>query len=266
MKKIKKTVVLLLLLSTALMAAFLGYAHVQRDTQPPVISCPDTVLEASISVTEEELLAQVSATDDRDGEVKAVVEKLSPLTVDNQRTITYAASDRSGNVSRATRTLHYTDYHLPRFSLGSAPRTDRNNGASDALRSIRATDAAGKNLTDRIRYHALDSKFYTDPGVHLVELRVTDSFGRNVALPVEIELYNQAEERIEVTLKNYLIYLPVGSAFEPESYFLESSEPGTLQVESGVNPAVPGTYSVVFTVTGENPDDIGRSRMIVVVE
>lgn len=113
MKKIRKFTVLLLALSTVLMAAFVGYDRLSRDTQAPVITCPEETLEASISVTEQELLEGVTVSDDRDEELTVVVEKFSPMTAEHTRTVTYAAADAAGNVSRASRTVHYTDYDQP---------------------------------------------------------------------------------------------------------------------------------------------------------
>ena len=266
MKKIKRTVICLLVVSTVLMAVFTGYDRMRRDEEKPVITCPETVLETSVSVTEEALLAGVSASDSRDGEVDVVVEKLSPVDDAHQRTVTYAAADSAGNVSRATRTLQYTDYHPPRFQMTGAPRATTAEGPYALIGKIRASDVTGRDLSGRIRFGTLDSRMANEQGIHLLELRVTDAFGFNQVLPIEVDVYDPAGENIRVELKEYLIYLPLNGTLDAAAYFLESSQPGTLQVESDVNSAVPGVYYVDYTVRGETENSIGRSRMVVVVE
>ena len=267
MKKIKKFAAGLLVLSTALMAAFVVFDRMSRDTEAPVISCPETVLEASVSVTEQELLEGVTAGDDRDSNVTVVVEKLSPMTKEHTRTATYAAADGAGNVSRAARTIHYTDYQPPRFHMDRAARSPGNEGIYALLPGIHASDVTGKDLTARIRFDTLDNRMAHDPGDHLLELRVTDSFGYSEVLELPVEVFDPTGERMSVELKNYFIYLSVGASFDPQAYFVMPEEtPGTLSVESEVDTSVPGSYAVDYTFTGEAENTVGRSRLIVIVE
>ena len=265
MAKIKKAVLVLLVCSIGLMAAFLFVTVQNRDTEPPVIRCPDSVLEGSIHLTQEALLADVSAQDNRDGTVEALVESMSPITADRQRTVTYAAADRAGNVGRAKRVVSCPDYQPPRFEFSQALRLPSGSSVYPLLEGIRATDALGEDLTARVRFSILSNSSISSPGLHTLELRLTDSFGYNLVLSVEMETYLPSEERIGVTLKEYLVYLPQNAPFSPMDYFGESTIPGTITVDSEVNTAIPGVYHVEYTVEGEN-QQVGRSRLVVIVE
>ena len=266
MKKFKKFSIFLLALSTVLMAAFVGYDRMNRDTQAPVITCPEETLEVSISVTEQELLEGVTVSDDQDAELTVVVEKCSPMTEEHTRTVTYAAADAAGNVSRATRTVHYTDYEPPRFRMDRPARVSGSEGIYTAISGLHAADVTGRDLTSRIRFDTLDNKMAYDTGDHLLELRVTDAFGFNEVLQISVDVFNPVEERMSVELKDYFIYLSAGASFDPQAYFEMPEMPGTLAVESNVDTSVPGSYTVDYTFTGETEDMVGRSRLIVIVE
>lgn len=268
MAKIKKIAIALLICSTGLMAAFLAYDRTKQDRQAPQISCPEETLEVSIHGTEEQLLDGVHAEDDRDGDVTdlLVIEKLSPITEDDTRIITYAASDAAGNVSRATRTLHYTDYKKPKIHISAPMRFAVNASFASLQESVRADSVLDGDLTQRIKYQVLSYGDDQETGEQTVEFRVTDSAGYNLSLEVNVEIYNPAEERIQVSLTDYLIYLPRNASFNAKGYFEEASMPGELEIQSDVNPSVPGVYTVEYIFHGEKDDSIGKSRLIVVVE
>ena len=268
MGKIKKFAIVLLICSAALMAAFFGYDRVKRDTRPPEISCPEETLEASIHVTEEQLLAGVSAQDNRDGDVTdaLVVEKLSPITADDTRTITYAVVDAAGNVSRATRSLHYTDYKRPRFHISQPLRLSMNASPNSILSFVQADSVMDGDLTPKIKYRALSSNSAMGEGLIPVEFRVTDSTGYNLKLAVDVELYNPADEVFELSLTDYLVYLPLNASFDPKSYYHISNPSGELEIHSEVNPAVPGVYNVEYVLHGEQEKTLGKTRLVVVVE
>ena len=65
----------------------------------------------------------------------------------------------------------------------------------------------------------------------------------------------------QIPLTDYLIYLPVGSEFDPAAYLSEdyASQRG-LVIENGVDTEVPGVYDVYYTL------DNSMTRLIVVVQ
>lgn len=265
MKKIKISGILLLIISISLFGAYLYYVRMTSDTTAPVIRCESEELVVSVSVTEEELLEGVMAEDDKSGDVSdtLVVENISAFAEKDNRIITYAAIDEQGNVGRCTRILRYTDYEEPTFSL-TEPMRFRMGSTIDILRRVRAQSMLDGDLTDSIKY-SLDSTIdLKNKGTYQVEFRVTDSSGKVVYLPIELEIYDQTEERISVVLSDYLIYVPLNGTFDPQVYYVGSDIEGVLTTYSDVDVTKAGVYTVDYTVTGTN--SIGKSKLVVVVK
>ena len=286
-KRLKLLLLGFLAVSIALLAVFEVYEFLTLDSTAPVITCPDGVLEVSIHAGDEELLAGVTAQDDQDGDVTAdvVVEKLSAMGRDNTREATLAVMDQSGNVSRAERTLHYTDYEPPRILLDKPLLTSKREQAWPLLDSIQASSTLDGDLSARVKYSLLESNYISDYGVYPVELRISDSTGTSLVIPTTLEVFDGRSESIPVQLNQYIVYLHQNDPFDPDDYFgppQEDEDPDpddqdqdpepllrkdqTLTVDSNVDTSVPGVYHVTYTVENETAKTMGRSRLIVVVE
>lgn len=264
MKNIKIASIILFVVSVLVFGAFTVYHKITSDNEAPVITCESEELTLSVSASEEELLADIKAKDNKDGDVSdtVVIEELTPFTEENTRMITYAVIDQAGNVGRLERKLIYTDYEKPKFQMTHAMRFSTGK-TIDLLEGVQAISPLDGDLTDSIKYSLETTIDLTNPGTHHVEYRVMDSAGNIIYLPIEIEIYNKSEERITVTLSDYLVYVPLNGAFDPQSYYKGASEEGTLQVQSGVDVKKEGVYYVDYTVKGTV--NSGKSRLIVVV-
>ena len=99
MKKIRIISIVVLLLSTVMFVAFRVYEKTGQDRVPPEITFPEGELLLHVEDGEEKLLADVKAEDNLSGDVSGtlVVEQISEITEENERTITYAAIDEKGN-------------------------------------------------------------------------------------------------------------------------------------------------------------------------
>ena len=64
--------------------------------------------------------------------------------------VTYAAFDSDRHVTKATRTVRYTDYHSPRFTL-SQPLICRTNGSRALSLFVGAADSIDGDLSDRVK-------------------------------------------------------------------------------------------------------------------
>ncbi len=268
-------------LTVLCIAGFIGYVtwdSLRTDTTAPTITFGTELPELQIADGESMLLADVTAHDDVDGDVTASVLVENVRLVDEQGlvSVTYAAFDRAGNVVKATRQVRYTDYHSPRFSL-SVPLLFSSNFS--LLQYISASDVLDGDISDHIRATALTEGSITQVGTHSVLLRVTNSLGDTAELtvPVEVGTYTSRSATLELT--DYLIYLPVGTAFEAESYLRSFSvgnaytalyghvpEDCTLQTTGNVDIMTPGVYTVTYELTQTSELAIGISRLIVVVE
>ena len=223
-------------------------------------------------------MAGVTAWDDQDGNVTAsiLVEGIAGLSSDQFATITYAAFDQAGNVSKAQRTLQYTDYHSPRFSL-SAPLVFRSGSSFNLLNYIGAEDVVDGVLDDRIKATLVSTESaLTEEGTHEVQFRVTNSMKDTAYLTVPVDIYPAGMYNATVTLSDYLVYVEQNSRFDYLDY-LESFQKGAEKIllkdsssnvsvscDSDVNTNVPGTYRVTYTV--KSGSYTGYTRMIVVVE
>ena len=265
MKKLRIVAALLLVASTVLFVGFKFVEKFRYDNQPPEITFMEEALDVSVTASEEELLQGVTAQDKKDGDVteSLVVESMSAFTGEDTRVITYAASDRHGNVGRAERKLHYTDYRETRFHF-DMPLRFPTGKLKDVLPYITAESVIDGDITDKVKYALPDRVNINSLGKYPIEFSVMDSAGNTVCLPTVLEIYDEQMEQIHVELKDYLIYIKQGESFQPETYYQGADQEGTLSLVSDVDVNEPGVYHVDYIVKNEN--SIGRSRLIVVVE
>lgn len=254
----------LLVFSIMVFILFLQYQKSTNDTTAPVLSCESDTITSDVSVTEEELLKGVTAWDNKDGDVTdtIVIQSISNFIKDNERIVTYAAIDSHMNVGRIERTLIYTNYKEPSFSL-SSPLSYVVGSKINILENITANSTLDGDISVKIRYGLSTVIDNLTPGSYPIEFRVTDSCGHTSYLNTEIEIFESTFSGIEVKLKEYLIYLPKGSEFTPEEYFLDSTISGDLNIVNPVDTNVVGTYNVDYYVNAINTS--GKSRLIVVV-
>lgn len=269
-------------LIAACIGAFLGYRAfdgIRTDSKAPVISMTDSeILEVSIRDPKSTLLTGVTAEDNRDGDVTGsmVVERIRLTDPDGTISISFAAFDRSGNVSKGQRTARYTDYESPKFSL-SAPLTAIVNTNVNLMANLHATDMFDGDITHRIRTTTDSDSTLTVTGTHNIHLSVTNSLGETAELTLPLEVYPAGIYNARVSLTQYLVYLKVGDSFNPRSYLREFTYanlttpiggvlPSTMELEiSGeVNTKVPGVYAVDYIVS--NTYASGYTRLIAVVE
>lgn len=263
----KRNIYCLILLAVSLVC-FIGYKQYRKatdDVTPPRLTCDSEVITAGVDITEEELLADVYAYDEVSGDVSdtLVIEDISDFISEGRRIVTYAAIDESRNVGRLERTLEYTDYKEPVFSL-SAPLSYAVGSKVNMLGNISAESTLDGDLSNKIRYGLNGVIDNLIPGKYTVEYRVTDSCGKTSYLNTEIEIYDSVYSGIDVQLKKYLVYVNKGKKFNPDSYFKSSNIEGELTVVSNVNTKKEGVYYVDYFVNGINAS--GKSRLVVVVK
>ena len=273
-KELRLYIILLLLLALAAGVYFFLIRQID-DATPPEITLASDTLQISVTDPEAALLAGVTVRDDRDGDVTdlLVVEKISDLTPEHTVTVTYAAFDRSGNVSKATRTVHYTDYTPPLFSL-DAPLVFTVGSSADVLSRVLVTDALDGNISHNVKGSLTGSSDgLNNVGTHQVTFRVTNSMGdtARITLPVDILPSNTYTGSIELT-KN-IVYLKQGVKFRGNDYFshlcigsatLTQADGVELETVSDVDTSTPGVYSVAITARYNTVQAF--TRLIVVVE
>ena len=265
MRRFKIYSFLLLIVSALLFVAFRVYSGMIVDNTPPVVTCAKEEITVPAEITEEELLKNVKAEDKRSGDVSdtLVVENLSAFTKEGKRIATYAAVDESKNVGRCTQTITYEGYKVPEFDMTSSlcfPTGQEVN----LLAPITAHSVLDGSLTANIKY-SLDEIINTmSPGNYPIEYRVMDSGGKVVYLNTYVEIYDTDYNGINVQLKDYLIYLKKGAAFDASEYYGGADMAGELKIKSNVKTKEAGTYYADYIVSSGSLK--GKARLVVVVE
>ncbi len=287
----KKKNFILMLLIAATLALFLGYRAldaIRTDTRAPEIRLDSVTPEISVEDPKSALLQGITAVDSGDGDVTSslVVERVELLEDAGRLLVHYAAFDSAGNVAKAQREAKYTDYRSPRFTL-EEPLVYRQGVAFDVLSDIGATDVIDGDIQHRVRATMLTEQAIVEAGVHEVEFRVSNSLGDTVTAVLPVEVRNP-EREAQLTLSQYLLYLPVNGSFNAKDYLelytygeddvdLSKGLPRgySLKTEGKVQTQKPGVYPVEYRVTytivneQDREKDVeitGYSKLIVIVE
>ncbi len=270
----KKALFALVLLCCAAFAEYRCLSSRHIDREPPQITMEQDELSLSVGDPKERLLEGVRAQDAQDGDVtdSIVVESVRGLVSDKRFTVTYAAFDAAGNVSKAQRTVFYKDYTAPRFAL-SAPLIFREGTSLDVFAPLEAEDVFDGSLKDRIKGTLVSGETQiAQAGEYTVEFRVTNSLGDTAYLTAPVEVLPAEDGGAELTLSSYLTYLKKNAAFVPEYYVTGLSAGGqiisldeaSVQITSNVDMTRAGTYWVDYAA--RYGQKTARTRLLVVVE
>ena len=282
-KRINVLLLMILAVAVGLFACYHIWVHNRLDTQGPVITIEDGLLEVSVEAPEEVLLTGIHATDDRDGDVTAsiLVESIYGITEDHVTTVTYAAFDRAGNVTKIQRKIRFVDYQSPRFeAYGSL--TFPGNSNFNLMDYVGAYDVLEGDI--RRRVHATlvsDTKAVSAEGNHQVKLMVTNSLGDTAEVVIPVQVYSSEWYSADVMLTDYLIYLKRGAAFQAEDYmdsFVFRGDPIDIsreipadinvEIQNEVRTGIPGVYEVTYILSKNlnGTNHSGVARLIVIVE
>ena len=265
-------------LCLALAAASQMVLRRPQDRQPPVITMAQEEIVLSVQDDPALLLSGVTAMDDCDGNVTAgmLVESVGTLSPDFTANVTYAAFDSAGNVSKASRRVRYSDYTGMHFHL-DGPLVFSSNNTHTMMNLITVEDSLDGDVTAGLKPSLVSGdESLKEPGHHDVLLRVTNSLGYTQKLTVPVEVYAPGTYNASVELSDYLVYIKQGELFRPEAYPrwltvstyeqypLTGITTSDIRIQSNVNTAIPGTYSVTYYV--EDGDYRGCANLVVIVE
>lgn len=239
--------------------------------EAPVITCSDEVLELSVKDSKTALLSGVTASDAQDGDLTAniLVSGISKFTdiATSTANVTYMVFDSDGNMGSFTRPIRYTDYTAPRFTL-TEPLNYKTSEEIALLDRLHALDCIDGDISGSIRVSSMMPT--TTEEIYSLTVQVTNSMGDSAELDVELFCQYDNLDRPVIKLNNYLLYLSVGSSFDPSDYlsYAESSEgivsKTLVDIDSNVDTENPGTYFVHYSYSDGTL--LGRSVLTVVVE
>ncbi len=269
--KIMRIIVSILFVFITIVAAtvFIG-DKLQTDKTIPVITVSDEVLEVSIKATNEDLLAGVSAYDEKDKDLtdRIIVESVSRFTDKGVCKVTYAVCDSDNHIAKATRKIIYTDYVSPAFSV-TGNLCFSLYESIDINPYIHVSDCIDGDISGRI-ITTSDNYSGSVAGAYALRATVTNSKGdySEIDLPLIVEDRPLSAPVIE--LSEYLVYTSVGKTIDFKSYVVdaltinEESIKDSVVIESTVDFSKEGTYHVHYYATDVNGYR-GHSVMTVIV-
>lgn len=228
------------------------------DHVPPEIVCDGKPLEVSVSASDEELCAGLTATDDIDGDLtdRIIVRRVSKLVGSNVATAYYAVFDSASNYATFSRSIYYTDYCQPHFSL-EQPLIFQVNSQVTLRDRLFANDVLDGDISAQIRV-GVSSINTTETGEYPIHVQVTNATGDTAAAKLMLVIANYTSRYPVITLSDYLVYLPQDSELPPlHDYITHVSEvengakveAEAVTISGEVDTARCGSYPVSFSYT-----------------
>lgn len=256
MKILRMITIFLFVLSVALYLGVSFRYEVVLDRVSPKIQCESEVLEVSVLATDAELLAGVTAKDNRDGDLtdQIMIQGVSRMLSADTARIIYVVADSSDNIASCTRTLRYMDYIPPQLALKDIPvySTDNEkNALSELKKTLTAVDVKDGDLSGQVRILAKSIDVSLE-NIYALTIEITNSMGGFESIPLTIVIDNEGALNPLVTLREYITYVDKDADFIPSDYILtvngedfEGDYPA-LRIHSNVDTAVPGAYQVCY--------------------
>ncbi len=297
--------ILTVVLCAASAAAYiLSDRYVKRDAgnERPRIEMEEMEVTISVSDPEESIFQGVTASDKEDGDVteSLILESLSNMDKNYARTAVLAAFDSNGNVTKSSRTVYYSDYRSPEFTLSSS-LTVQNSKVTDILEGVEVTDVLDGDLSDQVQLETADSVETEVTEDYPANLLVTNSAGDTVNIPLTITACTTSDLAAvpSIELSTYLIYLdkdadtPSWKSFlqsvtvsgrtwlwSDGAFSLEPEEDGSIpelrsnetelrssdvKAKQEVDTSTPGVYEVDYYVKAYKKNPAAHVRLVVVV-
>ena len=255
-----------LALAIVIFAAAEVREQMYADDTLPSITMDSDAIDIPCEYTADQLLAGVSAYDEADGDLtsQVLVGSFTRFIDPGICDLSYVVFDSSEHMATATRRVHFTDYHSPRFSLSEPlvfAESTTNNTEVRALFS--ATDVLDGDLTDWITYVETNAA-YNNPGDYTITMEVRNSFGDTVSYAFPIHIYERNTQDFDIALTTPLVYVEQGGSFDPLAYVESISDfsgnrydPALLDITSTVDISAPGIYEVHYEIgsAGASADD-----------
>lgn len=268
--------IIVMFLAVAAVFTYNWYQDKQAiDKTFPKIQMGSDMIEVSVNATDKDLLQNVIAKDEKDGDLtsRIVVESVSKF-IDKKNHIckvTYVVADSDNNVTKATRKVKFTDYEKPKFTL-SQPLCFNIGSDSSVADIIGAIDEFDGDISRNVKI--LSSTVSNRiAGEYTITAQVTNSLGDTSKLKATVVIRQGNNLSPIIALKKNIVYLKVGDEFDAGTYIKSvtdkdgnSMSTNTVDViSSSVNTDEPGYYTVEYAVDAEEYED-GSTYLAVVVE
>ncbi len=261
--------------AVAIFSVVVYFATIGKKDKPIITCMADNTIDASVTITDEELLKHVVAIDKQDGDLtdKIRVTRKNRFIGENKNTIVvmFSVSDSDNNVSTVQRLLHFTDYESPKITLTGDFIFP--SGYTYLLTDyVTATDLIDGELKNYIKI--ISPEFTASDGKYPVNIKVSNSLGDISELNFEAIITSKDYFSTKVRLKEYVTYVPVGTEVDYRAFLNGIVYNGATQrynledikVDSSkVDISKPGTYDVFYKIFNANGDVVTMTRLVVVV-
>lgn len=267
-----RILILALFITVSAVYAVSALSKALADDTPPVITADSSIIEISVKDGEEALLSGIHASDKQDGDLTSsvMISGISKLVSNNTAKVSYIVFDSDQNIGVFTRSVRYTDYRRPRFSL-SEPLVFAKGEDITLNGKLFADDVIDGDISSSIKIAARDLTA-NEEGLYSITVQVTNSLGDTSLLKLPIMIVNTLTAVPAVELEQYLIYVSVGSDFNPsdclKAVYDSSGAPGDISavaVDNKADLSSAGTYTVTYSYTDASGKR-GFAVLTVVVE
>ena len=260
MRNLQITVIALFLVVAIAFSVFFCFDRLTVDHTAPKIICDGVPLQVSVYATDKELCAGLTAYDDTDGDItdRILVRRTSHLYGANTAVVYYVVFDSSSNYCMFNRTITYTDYRMPRFSL-SQPLSFPTNSTILLKDRLTAYDVIDGDISQRIRVSAAGISTY-DQGEYPFTVQVTNSSGDTSIITLFAQIENTTSRHPTIELSEYIHYVSVGEALSEDSLRAlivsahesadgEAVDPEDIQIIYNIDTDKRGSYRVEYVYT-----------------
>lgn len=280
-----RTVRIILIVVFVLVLIWTGFLVVYRythdDVAAPVIVSDNTdengndILEVSVHATKEDLLQGLHAYDNVDGDIsdRIMVRNISQLQNGKDALITYIVFDSASNYTFYGRTLRYTDYTSPKFSL-AGPMVFNTGSEFTLLGQIHATDSIDGDISNVITLRS-STVMRNIAGNYSIEVSVKNRMGDQVDLPLSVIVTGINSKTPTIRLSDYLIYARRGTTPDFRRMITaatdplgdENSHPDQVVINSSsYDPHTPGVYEIFYYYTSPISNETAVTILVVVVQ
>lgn len=300
-KRVKTLTIFLCIVSVAVYVLSRQYARRDIGNKGPEILMDEKEVVISVNDPNDAVFQGVTAKDKEDGDVtdSLLMESMSNMDKKLARNAVIAAFDKNGNVTKATRTVSYSDYTSPEFTINN-PLTVQTTKLSTILEGVEVMDVLDGDISKQVQ---LETAAYVEPNVtdnYKANLMVTNSAGDSVDIPVTVTACTITDMAAapSIELKTYLIYLNKGDAAPNwksflksvtvngrtwlwnDGFYLEPEDDGTIpelrasemelrssdvKAKQEVDTDTPGVYEVNYYVKAYKANPAAHVRLFVVV-
>ena len=270
MRNLQIIVVTVFLVVSIIFSVFFCYDRLAVDHTAPQIISDGVPLHISVNASDQELCAGLTAYDDTDGDItdRIIVRRVSRLSGANSAYVYYAVFDSSSNYCVFNRTIYYTDYCKPRFSL-SQPLSFTPNSVITLEDRLYAYDVIDGDISNRIRLSSV-SVSNTEPGEYPITVQVTNSSGDTSSISLTVLIENVTSRHPTITLSEYIHYVTYGDSLTEEtlrSLIVGASESSSgyavdaedIVISGEVDTTTRGSYSVTYSYTNAQ----GLTRFVI---